>query len=152
MKEFKFLLLCVTITLSILGCNSSESVSTQNSDLCPTCNMQIDDSKLYTSTLHINTKVHNFDDIGCMILFCQENHLNLETIESKVFTIDTKRYINSATAYYKIDESTPMNYGFAAFEKKELNTIKFDEVIMKMLRGEHMANPKIRKQILGNRV
>jgi hypothetical protein len=42
-----------------------------------------------------------------------------------------------------------MNYGFGAYESKQDRSIGFDEVILKMLRGEHMANPKIRKQILG---
>ena len=40
-------------------------------------------------------------------------------------------------------------YGFTPYEKKCKNCINFDEVILRMLRGEHMANPKIRKQILG---
>ena len=111
--------------------------------------MQIADSKLYTSSLQVTGTVHYFDDIGCMILFCKENQIDLKHVDSKVFTTDTKRYINSPTAYYKIDEKTPMNYGFAAYEKQKKETVKFDEIIVKMLRGEHMANPKIRKQILG---
>ncbi len=42
-----------------------------------------------------------------------------------------------------------MMYGFSAYENKQENIIYYEEVMMKMLRGEHMANPKIRKQILG---
>ena len=42
-----------------------------------------------------------------------------------------------------------MLYGFSAYENECNGCIKFEEVIMKMLRGEHMANPKIRKKILG---
>jgi hypothetical protein len=42
-----------------------------------------------------------------------------------------------------------MHYGFSAYEKKKENLISFDEMQIRMLRGEHMANPKIRKHILG---
>ena len=51
---------------------------------------------------------------------------------------------------FAINENTPMHYSFSAYEKKCEECITFDEVIIRMLRGEHMANPKIRKQILGN--
>ncbi len=145
MKEFKLLLLVILFFFS--GC-SPQKVS----DVCPTCNMHIDDLKLHSTSLHVNNSVHNFDDIGCMILFAKENQLNLNRIESKVYTNDTNRYIDSSTAYYTTDENSPMGYGFSAYEKEEPNSIRFDEVIINMLRGEHMANPKIRKQSLESKV
>ena len=52
-------------------------------------------------------------------------------------------------AYFIINDKTPMNYGFGAYENEVNDSIKADEVELKILRGEHMANPKIRKQILG---
>lgn len=112
--------------------------------------MKIPSSKLYTSSLHVKERIHHFDDIGCMILFCKDNQIDLNYMKSEVFSTDTKIYINSLKAYYKIDENTPMGYGFAAYENEQKGSIKLDEVIVKMLRGEHMANPKIRKQILGS--
>ena len=145
MKEFKLLLL--VILFSFYGC-SPQKVS----DVCPTCNMHIDDSKLHSTSLHVKNSIHNFDDIGCMILFAKKNQLSLNKIESKVFTNDTKRYIDSSKAHYTTDENSPMGYGFTAYEKEEPNSIRFNQVIINMLRGEHMANPKIRKQTLGNEV
>ena len=132
------------------GCYSKSEEKEKSSPTCATCNMKISDSKLYTSSLVIKSKTHYFDDIGCMIIFSKENQLDLENIESNVFTNDTKEYIASHTAHYKIDEKTPMSYGFGAYKNVKSSTIPFKEVVVKMLRGEHMANPKIRKQILGN--
>ena len=42
-----------------------------------------------------------------------------------------------------------MGFNQVYYENKKDNSISFDEVVMRMLRGEHMANPKIRKNILG---
>jgi hypothetical protein len=67
----------------------------------------------------------------------------------EIFSNDTKRYIDAKVAYFIINDKTPMNYGFVAYENEVNDSIKADEVELKILRGEHMANPKIRKQILG---
>ena len=145
MREFKLLILSFTFLLSFGGCNPSDKIS----DVCPTCKMKIADSKLHSTSLHVNGTTQNFDDIGCMILFAKENQLNLNRIDTQVFANDTLRYIDASTAFYTTDENSPMGYGFSAYEKEKTETIKFSEVIIKMLRGEHMANPTIRKRTLG---
>ena len=91
-------------------------------------------------------KTH-FDDMGCLILWTKKEGKNPS--DAMVFTKDTKHYIKATDAYYTITERTPMGYGFTAYEKAQTKSIKFDEMKLRMLRGEHMANPKIRKQILG---
>ncbi len=90
-----------------------------------------------------------FDDVGCMILWAKEKNIDLRKVKSRIFSNDTKKYIDPFKGYFQINERTPMLYGFSAYEKSCEGCINFDEVIIKMLRGEHMANPKIRKQILG---
>ena len=136
MIKFKQLFLLTMILLSFAACNSQ-------STNCPECNMPINESKKHTSTLEKFT----FDDIGCMILYSQKDALNLDT--AKVFTNDTNRYILASKAKYSINEKTPMNYGFGAYEKDDTKKINFDLVKQKMIRGENLTNPKIRKQILG---
>jgi len=42
-----------------------------------------------------------------------------------------------------------MRYGFGAYEMKQDGFITFDEMRLKMLRGESLANPLYRKEILG---
>ena len=110
--------------------------------------MPLPKSNLHTSSLNDNGKIHYFDDVGCMVLWSKENNVELKNM--KIFSNDTKKYIDASKAFYSINERTPMNYGFGAYENKNENTIiDFNEVKLRMLRGEHMANPKIRKQILG---
>ncbi len=41
-----------------------------------------------------------------------------------------------------------MAYGFAAYKSKLENMIDFDEMLLKMYRGEHLLNPQIRKKLL----
>ncbi len=125
-----------------LGCDSSQT----DKIICPKCSMPIPKSKEQSSHLHKKTY---FDDMGCLILWTKEH--NQEPKEAMVFTKDTKEYINATDAFYTINERTPMGYGFTAYKKAQSKSIKFDEVKLRMLRGEHMANPKIRKQILENR-
>ena len=136
MTRFKELFFISIFLLSFSACDSTSSN-------CPQCNMPIPEAKEYTSTLDKSS----FDDIGCIILHSKENHTNLKN--AKVFTNDTKRYINIDKAYYSVNDKTPMNYGFGAYEEKDTNKIRFDVVQQKMLRGENLTNPKIRKQILG---
>ena len=149
MTRFKFLLFTFSISLLVIltACDSSNDIHTKK--VCPQCNMPLPKSNIHTSTISKDGEFTYFDDVGCMILWSKTNNINLKEIKTKIFTNDTKRYIDSFSAFYKIDEKTPMGYGFSAYEKELEQTIGFDEVIIRMLRGEHMANPKIRKQILG---
>jgi copper chaperone NosL len=144
------LLLILTLTF-FTACNSSESSSTHSlkseAKICPKCNMEVAKSYIHSASLVKNGTIQYFDDIGCMILWSKEN--DIDTSKAKVFSKDTARFIDAVSASYTIGEKTPMSYGFAAYENGIQNQIDFDEVNIKMLRGEHMANPKIRKQILG---
>ena len=148
----KFKLLLFTLSLSLLvimsACNSSP-VSEENLRICPQCNMELPESNIHTSSVEGNFKTEYFDDVGCMVLWMKKNHIDLNSVNLKVYSNDTKKYIDAKKAFYRFNEKTPMMYGFSAYEEKQENIIYYEEVMMKMLRGEHMANPKIRKQILG---
>ncbi len=149
MRRFN-LLLILALTF-FTACNSSQSSSHQSLKsevkVCPKCNMEIDKSLLHSATLTKNGTIYYFDDIGCMVLWSREN--GIDTSTAKVFSNDTHRYIDAVIANYKVGEKTPMSYGFCAYENSIDKPINLDIVTIKMLRGEHMANPKIRKQILG---
>ncbi len=125
-----------------VGCDSATSTTTQ--PICPQCNMPISKSKEQSS--YLNKKIF-FDDMGCLILWTKKEGKNPS--EAMVFTKDTKQYIKATDAHYTINERTPMGYGFTAYKKEQEKSITFNEMKLRMLRGEHMANPKIRKQILG---
>ena len=43
-----------------------------------------------------------------------------------------------------------MGYGFGAYKEKQEKFISFEEVVLKMIRGENLTNPYIRKELVGN--
>jgi len=150
MIKFKPLLLALFASLLVImsACNSTPN-SEENLKICPQCNMELPKSNIHTSSVSGNAMTKYFDDVGCMVLWMKKNDIDLKSVDIKVYSNDTKRYIDAKKAFYKFNEKTPMMYGFSAYEYKQENIIYYEEVVMRMLRGEHMANPKIRKQILG---
>lgn len=136
------------------GCDSSQNTSkkelSSSSHICSQCNMPIAKThKEYTAVLSTEHSHEYFDDPGCMILWVKENNTDINEVDLKVYTNDTSKYIDAKNAFYAFDELTPMNYGFGAYKNKAENLIDFKQMRLRMLRGEHIANPKIRKQILG---
>ena len=149
MKKFKPSVLSFLLVLFISACSTTPDDSKTNLHICPQCHMELPKSNIHTSTIKQDGKVYYFDDPGCMILWAQKNSVKCKDVEAKIFSNDTKRYIEVMGAFYTINEKTPMLYGFSAYEKERADTIDFAAVKLRMLRGEHMANPKIRKHILG---
>ena len=151
MKKFKLLSLALSLSLLVIlsACGSEEKATETNLKICPQCHMELPKSNIHTAILDEDNNTHYFDDPGCLILWANSKKIDLKNADVKIFSNDTKRYIDAHKAFYKINEKTPMLYGFSAYENTQEGSINFDEVIIRMLRGEHMANPKIRKQILG---
>ncbi len=149
MRFFNLFFLFVALVFA-LGCSSSDAQTAQEKQTCPKCNMPLPKSNIHTAKLDANSKKHSFDDIGCLVLWAKEHDVSLDRAKIEVFSNDTHKYVDAHKAHFTINEKTPMNYGFAAYEEQKADTIPINEVTLKMLRGEHMANPKIRKQILGN--
>ena len=147
MKKFKISLLVLFAMLFFSACSSDENK--QVIKICPECNMELPSSNIHTSTIENDSEKHYFDDVGCMVLWANKQEIDFKDVKTEIFSNDTKKYIDALTAFYSINEKTPMSYGFSAYEKNIESRIGFQEIRMKMLRGEHMANPKIRKQILG---
>ncbi len=143
-----FITFIISILVTITGCNSA-SKEKEKIKVCPQCHMELPNSNVNTAFIVKDGKYIYFDDIGCMVLWSKDNNIHLEDVVAKAFTNDTKKYVDAFKLHYRIDEKTPMHYGFGAYEKEVKNSINFNEVILRMLRGENMANPKIRKQILG---
>lgn len=90
-----------------------------------------------------------FDDIGCFSLWFKNIKFQDEATVW-VYSNDTKQYIDAKKAFYNQTDSTPMGYGFGAHEHKVDGLLTFDEMLLKMYRGENLANPLIRKKLLGN--
>ncbi len=64
------------------------------------------------------------------------------------FTMDTKRWLTADKTWFSVITSTPMGYGFAAHEHKGDGFIQYREMAIRMERGEHMLNPRVRTSLL----
>ncbi|MCP5062093.1 MAG: hypothetical protein GY936_06475 [Ignavibacteriae bacterium] len=120
---------------------------TKGEFLCMECKMQIDSLKYSAEAVLKNGDTYFFDDPGCVALW-------LNSIDEKnsavvwMYSLDTERWIDGRKAYYSLVDNTPMFYGFGAYEKKQTGLIVFDMMFAKMIRGENLSNPKIRKNLL----
>lgn len=89
-----------------------------------------------------------FDDTGCLALWYKNIDFK-DKVKIWVYSIDTKKYIDGKKAWYDKTSTTTMGYGFGAYENKKEDMINFDEMLLKMYRGENLTNPHIRKKLLG---
>ncbi len=113
----------------------------------PQCKMTIEDISHSAQVAAKSGKSWIFDDVGCMVLWLSDK--DLKDAKLWVWAEDKKAWIDAKKAWYSIDESTPMRHGFGAYEKKKEGFIDFNEMRNRVLRGEDLTNPIIRKKVLG---
>lgn len=116
---------------------------------CPHCFMYLVGKKHTAQAIDAAGKTYFFDDPGCLILWIKEQKIASETLTLWIYSMDTHRWIDMRKAHFDTKEITPMGHGFAAYENAQEGFIDFEEMHLHMLRGESMANPKIKKQLLG---
>jgi len=114
----------------------------------PQCAMLLKSERNAAEVVAPDGRTWFFDDPGCMVLWLEKKPFR-ERAKLWVHTLDTKRWVDARKAYYGVADSTEMKYGFGAREHEGNATIDFTEMRLRMLRGENMTNPKIRKKLLG---
>lgn len=116
------------------------------------CGMTITKLEGSVQAISPEGKTWFFDDVGCFALWYKNISFQKDAI-IWAYSKDTKEYINARTAWYSKTDTTEMGYGFAAYkikpEEKKSEMISFEEMLLKMYRGENMTNPLIRKKLLG---
>lgn len=111
------------------------------------CGMVIDDITYASQVVAPDGKTWFFHDHGGMVNWIKNKPFKDEA-KIWVMTKDTKRYIDAHDAWYSRTDTTPMFYGFGAYEKKQDRFIDFDTMFLHMVRGEHLGNAKIKKMLL----
>lgn len=111
------------------------------------CGMVIDSVEYASQVIAPDGKTWFFHDHGGMIKWLEQKSFKKDVI-IWVHSLDTQKWIDGRQAYYTRDEITPMEYGFGAYENPKADRIGFDEMRLYTLRGETMANPTIRQQLL----
>lgn len=111
------------------------------------CGMVITDLDYASEVVAPDGKTWFFHDHGGFVNWLKDKEFK-ESAVIWVMSRDTKKWIDGRKAYYSLNEKTPMGYGFGAYEKKREGFVDFEQMSLKMLRGETMNNPLIRKQLL----
>lgn len=113
------------------------------------CGMVINNLNDASQVIIKSGKSWFFHDHGGMIKWLEDKEFR-ESAKIWVMSRDTKRWIDARGAFYSLRDETPMGYGFGAYEKNSDGYVDFDAMRLRMLRGETLRNPLIRKQLLGN--
>lgn len=111
------------------------------------CGMIIDNMTYVSQVIAPDGKTWFFHDHGGLVNWIKDKPFKDEA-KIWVMTKDTKKYIDGRTAWYSRTDKTPMGYGFGAYEEKEDGFLTYDEMSLKMLRGETLNNPYIKKELL----
>jgi len=154
MKKFKSLfLLLLTIGLFFTGCEKKKIGDVEqihwDRDMCERCKMAISERKFAFEIINPNNgKSYKFDDIGCAVLWMDEEKIPWK--DRAIFWITdakTGKWINARTAYYTDDSITPMAYGLAAYTKetkpKNHEIIDFKEAIDIIYEVEKLNTKKL---------
>ncbi len=112
------------------------------------CGMVIDDLKDASQVVIKSGRSWFFHDHGGFVKWLEDKEFR-DSAKIWVMSRDTGRWIDAKEAFYSLTDETPMGYGFGAYEKRAEEFVDFDTMRLKVLRGETLQNPAIRKQLLG---
>ncbi len=112
------------------------------------CAMTIKSKKHSAQVISPSGKTWFFDDMGCLIKWLEDKKFKEDAI-LWTHAEDTASWIDAKKAWYVLTDATPMGYGFGAREHEVKDSINFEQMKLKMLRGENLTDPKLRKKLLG---
>lgn len=157
---FIFLLIVIIIIALILfSVNRNIVVVSGNSSLRPIpvgeniyqdahCGMVLPSSEFAAEVISLSGKTWFFHDPGGVPLWVDNMGKGFENkIMIWFFTMDSKKWKKFDEVWFSINDKTPMGYGFAVYEKKKSSYIRYSEMKLRMLRGENMNDPKVRKMV-----
>lgn len=113
------------------------------------CGMIIDDLEYVSQVISPTGKTWFFHDHGGFVKWLEDKEFRDEAV-IWVMSLDSKKWIDGRKAFYSLTDNTPMGYGFGAYENKAPTYVDFDTMRLRMLRGETLNNPHIKKQLLGS--
>jgi len=111
------------------------------------CGMVIDDLDFASQVVSADGKTWFFHDHGDFVEWLKDKPF-ANDVKIWVHAIDTNRWIDAKKAFYTQNETTPMEYGFGAYEHKKKGMIDFGAMRLHTLRGETMKNPHYKPQLM----
>ncbi len=128
MRLFRKLAILIALFV-IYGCGDGRKAGEAQSihwdrDMCERCKMVVSERKFAAEVIDPRSdKVYKFDDIGCAVLWLEEERIPWAD-EAVIWVTDasTGEWLNARKALYTDDSITPMAYGIAAFSDKTFPT------------------------------
>jgi len=111
------------------------------------CGMVIEDLEYVSQVIAPDGKTWFFHDHGNFVDWLKDKSFKDDAV-IWVMSRDTKEWINAREAFYSQTDTTPMGYGFGAYKNKSDNMVDYETMSLRVLRGETINNPQIRKQLL----
>lgn len=111
------------------------------------CGMVIEDLEYASQVIAPDGRTWFFHDHGGFVHWLDDKPFR-DNATVWVMSKDTYSWIDGRKAFYTLNEETPMGYGFGAYANFKKGMVTFKDMRLKMLRGETMNNPLIRKKLL----
>lgn len=113
-------------------------------DICVRCNMVLSDRYHSAQVREFAgaedmSKVHVFDDLGCAVLWLEQQGLAAGTYELWVNDYKTGEWIDARSAHYVTGNPTPMEYGVSASSEPTEGSLDFASA---RLHIERVANER----------
>ena len=153
MRFVKLLLLSIVVLLNFSGCEKKDPKALNqvhwDRDMCERCKMVVSERHHAVQVINVeNGRSYMFDDIGCVILWFDDEKITWAP-KAKIWITDvtTGKWIDARTAFYDTNNITPMAYGLAAHESKESikegeEIVDFEEMSKRIFKIEANKNRK----------
>ena len=153
MRYFSPLIVLFIAFFGLAGCEKKDPSALNDvhwdRDMCIRCKMVVSERHHGVQVIDIQSGRHYmFDDIGCMVLWFDENKFAWES-KAKIWITDadTGEWIDARSALYDTMNITPMAYGFAAHGTKARikegeETVDFEEMRRRVRKIEAEKNRK----------
>lgn len=130
------------LALLFIGCDKTKVDGVAelhwDRDMCDRCVMVLSDRKSALQLRDPQThKLYKFDDIGCLALWFNEEHISYkDSVKIWITDATTGEWIDARSAYYTADNTTPMGFGFVAHKSKDalkdIQTLTYEEVLARI--------------------
>ncbi len=118
-------------------------------DMCERCKMVVSDRKHTVQVINPQTtRSYMFDDIGCMVLWFDEEKIAWKNDAIIWITdVNSGEWIDAKKAYYDTMNLTPMAYGIGAHKerysiKEGEEMLQYDAINERILKIENQLNKK----------
>ncbi len=114
-------------------------------EVCERCKMAISSHNYSVQVIDGKGEALFFDDIGCSILWLNEQALK-DKVRIWVNDVKTTEWIEAKNAHWiSGDPNTPMGFGFAATLSPVTDSLNYEMVKKQVLSGNTLANTNMEK-------